>query len=407
MSSPSAQRRWFVAGDLNGFFGLVVDNLSILGFIAMALIGIFGFPAEVVYQRMFPGTALGVLVALWYSSGVSLLPVMTAPRGVLVIDWAFSLLALFGARVLVRVGRDRFRPADPSANTTRVLIIGAGDAGETLAREIEHRPQLGMRVVGFVDDQRAKWGSHIRGINVHGPISRLAELADSLSADEALIAIPSASGKRIREIIPSSRVTWTRRGVNPEYAETAVGTGTFAAISTLPVGEHLFTVTATAADGLQASAQVILFVKPLALTVKIGSLRSNAVLLAGGQATLNAEIEVREDVVVKPEDVKWRIRPYGGTEETSLGAGLSIATLVTHGTADTNVEFSGGEYAAQYWSEHNGCSATTTASTPAPCETYDGCPADKPVKRCFIEGQGHPLWDQALTVEWAWFKALP
>ncbi len=54
--------RWFVAGDLNGFFGLVVDNLSILGFIAAALIGIFGFPAEVVFTRMFPGTALGVLV---------------------------------------------------------------------------------------------------------------------------------------------------------------------------------------------------------------------------------------------------------------------------------------------------------------------------------------------------------
>ena len=58
----TSSRRWFVAGDLNGFFGLVVDNLSILGFIAAALIGIFGFPAEVVYARMFPGTAFGVLV---------------------------------------------------------------------------------------------------------------------------------------------------------------------------------------------------------------------------------------------------------------------------------------------------------------------------------------------------------
>lgn len=54
--------RWFVPGDFNGFFGLVVDNLSILSFIAAALIGIFGFPAEVVFQRMFPGTALGVLI---------------------------------------------------------------------------------------------------------------------------------------------------------------------------------------------------------------------------------------------------------------------------------------------------------------------------------------------------------
>ncbi|RBK21124.1 hypothetical protein BRN80_09530, partial [Xanthomonas oryzae pv. oryzae] len=61
-SRPAASPRWFVAGDLNGFFGLVVDNLSILGFIAMALVGIFQFPAEVVFGRMFPGTAFGVLV---------------------------------------------------------------------------------------------------------------------------------------------------------------------------------------------------------------------------------------------------------------------------------------------------------------------------------------------------------
>ena len=61
-ASPSPVRRWFVPGDLNGFFGLVVDNLSILGFIAAALIGIFQLPAEVVFTRMFPGTALGVLV---------------------------------------------------------------------------------------------------------------------------------------------------------------------------------------------------------------------------------------------------------------------------------------------------------------------------------------------------------
>ncbi|WCE02965.1 hypothetical protein [Pseudoxanthomonas sp. JBR18] len=57
-----APARWFVPGDLNGFFGLVVDNLSILGFIAMALVGMFQFPAEVVFGRMFPGTAFGVLV---------------------------------------------------------------------------------------------------------------------------------------------------------------------------------------------------------------------------------------------------------------------------------------------------------------------------------------------------------
>ncbi len=62
MPSPSRRLPWIAAGDINGFFGLVVDNLSILGFIASALIGVFGLPAEIVFARMFPGTALGVLI---------------------------------------------------------------------------------------------------------------------------------------------------------------------------------------------------------------------------------------------------------------------------------------------------------------------------------------------------------
>jgi FlaA1/EpsC-like NDP-sugar epimerase len=148
-------------------------------------------------------TSLALLIALWYVGGTIGVEdrFVHSPRGVLLVDWAFSLLSLFGARVLIRLGRDRFRGAEPSGAVRRVVIIGAGDAGETLAREIEHRPQLGMKVVAFIDDQRAKWGSHIRGIKVIGPISSTPQLADELEADEAFIAIPSASGKRIREII--------------------------------------------------------------------------------------------------------------------------------------------------------------------------------------------------------------
>ncbi|HXG58485.1 MAG TPA: nucleoside-diphosphate sugar epimerase/dehydratase [Thermoanaerobaculia bacterium] len=148
-------------------------------------------------------TSLVVLVILWYAGTMFGMPerYIRGSRVVLLIDWAFVLLALFGVRVMIRVGRDRFRPMEVPATVKKVLLIGAGDAGETLAREIEHRPQLGMKVVGFVDDQRAKWGSHIRGIRVYGPIADIPRLADELQADEALIAIPSASGKRIREII--------------------------------------------------------------------------------------------------------------------------------------------------------------------------------------------------------------
>jgi FlaA1/EpsC-like NDP-sugar epimerase len=147
--------------------------------------------------------ALALLMLGWYAGPMVGIPerFVKVPRGVILVDWAFSLLTLFGARAAIRLGRDRFRPESPRGDEVKVLIVGAGDAGETLAREIEHRPQLGMKVVGFIDDQRAKWGSQIRGINVYGPISSIGEIADLRGASEALIAIPSASGKRIREII--------------------------------------------------------------------------------------------------------------------------------------------------------------------------------------------------------------
>jgi FlaA1/EpsC-like NDP-sugar epimerase len=160
--------------------------------------------ADVVRLVFGLSAALALLLSLWYVGGLfGIEPrFLKSPRGVLLIDWAFAMLSLFGIRVLIRLGRDRLRRSDrASAGQKRVLIIGAGDAGEMLAREIEHRPQLGMKVVGFVDDHRAKWGSQIRGIKVFGPIANIGNVADETDANEAFIAIPSASGKRIREII--------------------------------------------------------------------------------------------------------------------------------------------------------------------------------------------------------------
>ncbi|HVT43728.1 MAG TPA: nucleoside-diphosphate sugar epimerase/dehydratase [Thermoanaerobaculia bacterium] len=184
---------------------------SLPGVVAVQLIvgGFFGFfqgwwryvgIADVL--RLVAGltTALAILIGLWYLAEL----LGTEPqvsRGALLIDWAFALLFLFGARVLVRTARDMARGDQPAEKAKVVLIIGAGDAGELLAREIQHRPQLGLTVAAFVDDQRRKWDSYIRGIRVLGPISEIRRIADQTGATEAFIAIPSASGPRIREII--------------------------------------------------------------------------------------------------------------------------------------------------------------------------------------------------------------
>jgi AGZA family xanthine/uracil permease-like MFS transporter len=61
VSMKKRNYQWFSVGDINGFFGLMIDNLTVLSFLAGILIFVFQYPAEIVYKRMFPGTALGVL----------------------------------------------------------------------------------------------------------------------------------------------------------------------------------------------------------------------------------------------------------------------------------------------------------------------------------------------------------
>src|ERR1043165_85373 len=61
MTMKNDHRR-FSIGDINGFFGLAFDNLTVLSFLAAILIGAFGFPSDIVFTKMFPGSALGVLV---------------------------------------------------------------------------------------------------------------------------------------------------------------------------------------------------------------------------------------------------------------------------------------------------------------------------------------------------------
>ncbi len=143
-----------------------------------------------------------LLILRFFGADLGLPPsIEGVSRGALLIDWAFVLLALFGARVALRLFRDRIRSGGVPQSASRVVIIGAGDAGEALLREIQHRPQMGMKVVGFLDDKGVKWSSYIRGVPVLGPIQNVDEIARDKQIDEALIAMPSASGSRMREVI--------------------------------------------------------------------------------------------------------------------------------------------------------------------------------------------------------------
>jgi len=94
--------------------------------------------------------------------------------------------------------------------TTRLYIIGAGFAGQTLAREIKAKAILGT-VVAFLDDDPKKIGTRIEGIPVLGPVRDVASLLRTTSADEAIIAIPSASRETLSELYATLKNAGFRR----------------------------------------------------------------------------------------------------------------------------------------------------------------------------------------------------
>ena len=91
-------------------------------------------------------------------------------------------------------------PAGPCPPALRTLIVGAGHAGLRVAKELTRRPELGSRVIGFVDDALDKQGIAVHGFPVLGPTGRLSSLIRQRGIDQVILAIPAAAGPAIRQI---------------------------------------------------------------------------------------------------------------------------------------------------------------------------------------------------------------
>jgi len=131
------------------------------------------------------------------------------PRSVLIIDWLTSVFLVGGLRFALRVFAENLSIASvtPKAvHNKRALIIGAGDAGALMAREMQKNPQLNLQPIGFLDDNPSKQHQQIYGIPVIGTINDLAKVLDSHKVNEVIIAIPSAPGKVVRKVADICRL---------------------------------------------------------------------------------------------------------------------------------------------------------------------------------------------------------
>ncbi len=130
-----------------------------------------------------------------------LLPHLQVPRSVYLIDWGLTLLLVLAGRYAIRIGRETLgRRRSPGADR-RVLVVGAGAAGQMIVREIRENRSLGMIEVGFIDDDRAKRRTRIDGVPVLGCHEDIPDICEQHDIDEIAIAIPSATPSRLRHIL--------------------------------------------------------------------------------------------------------------------------------------------------------------------------------------------------------------
>jgi FlaA1/EpsC-like NDP-sugar epimerase len=208
-----------------------------------------------VYRGMWRFTSVTDLVDIIKAASMSTLFIIVwivliyryknVPRSVVFIDWCFNILAISGVRLGIRLFFQKYVPSSPiqslapngagserirHVTARRLLVIGAGNCGEKILREIQDNLQLHYRVVGFLDDNPNKIGRKIHGIPVRGSITDLEFIAEKTAADELLIAIPSANAEQMRRIVSLCKQSGVRFKTVPGYGELIGGRVTMKAV---------------------------------------------------------------------------------------------------------------------------------------------------------------------------------
>jgi FlaA1/EpsC-like NDP-sugar epimerase len=163
------------------------------------------------------GQAVAVGTLLHFLGTLLLGETLGMPRSVPLLEGGVAFLLMGVVRFLVRRYWEQTRAS--GAEGTRVLIVGAGDAGSMVARELLRHPEAGLLPVGFLDDDPNKRGQTLMGLKVWGPLDQLPAAVRALGAEEVLIAMPSAPGSVVRKVVELARRAGVRYRILPALHE--------------------------------------------------------------------------------------------------------------------------------------------------------------------------------------------
>lgn len=204
------------------YWGIAVAvKLVLLGVFQQysGLLSYFSIPD---FKRLVYAMGAGALLLL--VSRLFLAPVAFGPpRGVILTDFVLAVAGLSALRLGFRMVREGGLQKDHPAAMRRVAIVGAGDVGAQLALELISKRGLGLRPMAFFDDEVSKHGINIHGIPVLGSPDDLKSEIGRLELAEVIIAMPSASAKRMGEVARLCRERGVRCETVPSLSQLALG----------------------------------------------------------------------------------------------------------------------------------------------------------------------------------------
>lgn len=187
-------------------------NVLIHSFIILTFINIIIYSLLGLYNSLWRYASIDELIQIFFTVSMGsiaeytfgLFLHMTLPRSVYLIAWLLTFMFVGGTRLSYRIlrrAKNLIYKADDNKVKKRVLVIGAGEAGSMVIKEMKMHIELRYKPVAVIDDDRKKQRSYIHGVPVKGGQDKIKEVVEKYKVDEIIIAVPSASRKEISGIL--------------------------------------------------------------------------------------------------------------------------------------------------------------------------------------------------------------
>ena len=212
---------------IKGYTSVILKTLPVLIIIKVLVFYYFGvFSSSLRYVSVFD--LWQILKANFFATTIFVLFVVFLhgiigfPRSIFILDWGICLGLTGGVRLVARIFRERVG-FSKQKKTKRVLIIGAGEAGILVLRECRRNPHINLNIIGFIDDSPAKRNLRIHGVKVLGTRKDIPFIVEKYQVEEIIIAIPSAKGEVIRDIISCCQIPEVKIKIVPSLHKIISG----------------------------------------------------------------------------------------------------------------------------------------------------------------------------------------